>query len=204
MEKPLYAGADWSGKPYTPNEPFVFCIAALNDAEAWNDACLELRAKLRMPRDKEFHGHLMNSDAKRLEILQGAQQLDLRVGALIVLPQTKTSERATLSHQSIALELADQFFPKLVTRDLWCDTEIEGKPAQKAFETELHRCHRAIHPTVRFEARIRKSHTSNLIQLADVVAYALRRQAMNKIKDPASRQFLKRMASDANSLIITR
>ena len=204
MPQQFYAGGDWSGKAETPDEPFIFCVTALNDAEAWDEACLGLRTKLRMKRDKEFHGHLMNSDTHRLEVLQLARRLDLRVGALILLPETKFLESVTLSYQNIALELVNRFFPQLPLRDLWCDTEIEGKSAQQAFETALKRCYREIHPGSRFNARVRESHTSNLIQLADIMAYTLRRQTMGKIKNSALRQFLKEVASDTNNLIVTR
>lgn len=204
MPEIFFAGGDWSGKADKPKEPFIFCIAALRDAEAWNTACQQLRKGLRMRRDEEFHGYKMKGDAQRLEVLHLAQQMGLRVGALILLPETKILERETLNHQSLALELAEQFFPKLPLRDLWCDTEIEGKSAQQAFETELQRCHRTIHPQLRFKARVRESHTSNLIQLADVMDYVLRTQALGKIKEPTLRQFLKEVASDSNNLIVTR
>lgn len=153
---------------------------------------------------REFHGYLMKDDAQRLDMLQMGRDLGMRVGALVLNENTKLLESATLSYQSIALELLNPFFARVALRNLWCDTEIEGKKAQKAFETQIQRCHRAIHPNARFEARVRESHTSSLIQLADVMAYTLRTQAMGKVKNSALRQFLKDLASDNANLILAR
>ena len=201
---PLYAGGDWSGKADTPYEPFIFCVVILGDAEAWNQSCQQLREKLRIASHREFHGYLMKDDAQRLEMLQLAREAEMRVGALIVTPNTKILEGATLDYQSIALELMGELFPRLALQNLWCDTEIQGEKAQKAFETQVQRCHRTIHPNARFEARIRDSKTSSLIQLADVMAYTLRTQTLGKVKNPALRQFLKEVASDDANLILTR
>ncbi len=201
MPQHLYAGADWSGKADRPNEPFIFCVVALNDAEAWNQRCQELREQFRMAPEREFHGYLMKADAERLAMLQRARDLGMRIGAVICVETVRDN---SLSYQSPALELLNPLFARGTLRTLWCDTEIQGKKARKAFETEVQRCHRAIHSQVRFEARVRDSHSSNLIQLADVMAYTLRTQAMGKVKSPALREFLKEIASDDANLILTR
>lgn len=204
MNTAFYAGGDWSGEPNQPDEPFIFCVVTMGDAEAWNDSCRQLRKTLRWAQNREFHGYKMKDDVQRLQVLRMGRAAGMRVGALILTANTRALEKRAPSYQSIALELLDQFFARAALRMLWCDTEIEGEEAQKTFETALQHCHRKIHPDARFEARVRKSHTSNLIQLADVMAYTLRTQAMGKVKNPASRQFLKEMTNDQANLIISR
>lgn len=200
----LYAGGDWSGEPNQPDEPFIFCVVTMGDAEAWNDSCRQLRKTLRWAQNREFHGYKMKDDVQRLQVLRMGRAAGMRVGALILTANTRALEKRAPSYQSIALELLDQFFSRAALRMLWCDTEIEEEIAQKAFETAVRHCHRAVHPDARFEARVRKSHTSSLIQLADVMAYALRTQAQNKVKDPSLRQFLKEIAADEKNLILYR
>ncbi len=187
---PLYAGGDWSGKPDKRDEALIFCVVALSDKEAWTDSCRQLRHNLRMAQNAEFHGHEMKDDAHRLQLLQAGREAGMKIGALVLSKGARAEGNETPSYESAALELLNPFFARYALRDLWCDNEIQGKAAQKAFETELQRCHRAIHPNARFKARLRPSHTSDLIQLADVMAYALRTQSHGTLKDAPLERFL--------------
>ncbi len=200
---PLHAGGDWSGDPNKLDEAFIFCVVALGDKEAWSDSCRQLRRKLRMPQNREFHGHEMKNPQQRLELLEMGRAAEMKVGALIVAKETRVLMTETLGYQDIALELLNQFFPRYILRDLWCDNEIQGDK-QKAFETELKRCHRAINPQTRFDAKVRPSHTNDLIQLADGIAYALQAQARGTLKNLVLRQFLKDMAADEGNLLVWR
>lgn len=201
---PLYAGGDWSGKPDKPREPRIFCVVALADADAWNESCRQLRRTLDWAQNREFHGYKMKDDAQRLEMLRLGREAGMRVGALILGANAGVAVEQTPTYQSLALELLNPFFAHAALRMLWCDTEIEGEAAQKTFETAVQHCHRSLYPDARFEARVRKSHTSNLIQLADVMAYTLRTQALGKVKNPALQGFLKEVANDKTNLILSR
>lgn len=157
-----------------------------------------------MPQNKEFHGHEMTNPEDRLELLRMGQAAGMKVGALIISKETRMLGGEALGHQSIALELLNQFFPKYVLKKLWCDDEFQSEAAKSVFESELKRCHRAIHPQTRFDARVCKSHQSDLIQLADGVAYALQSQARGTLKNPGLQQLLKDIAADKGNLILRR
>ncbi len=197
------AGADWSGNPDAPDEVFIFCLVALLDVEAWNAQCEELRVSLRMAQGSEFHGREMKDDGQRLQLLKAGRDAGMRVGALVVTGWENWGEEP-LSYEGVALELLRQFLPLCPLKAIWFDTEIQGKKAQTEFATAVGRCHRAIHPEVRLKARTRDSHSSRMIQLADVMAYGLRTQERGSLESPALQQFLREIAGDERNVILRR
>ena len=74
------------------------------------------------------------------------------------------------------------FLLRYRVKRFWYDTEIEGRAAEQAFETELSRINRALHPGTSFKARCRSSHQSDMVQIADSVAYIIRRHSAGTIK----------------------
>ncbi|RYZ87102.1 MAG: hypothetical protein EOP06_13275 [Proteobacteria bacterium] len=143
----------------------------------------------------------MKDDLQRLELLRVGQGLGMRFGATIVRSPRQQGEN--LSYETIALELLSQFLPMCALRSLWCDVEIQGDRA-KVFETEVKRCNREIYPGDHLKVRVRDSKTIHLIQLADVMAYALRTQARNALESPELVQFLKEIVADEKNLILYR
>lgn len=205
MEKGLrfYAGGDWSGKPESIDDTFTFCVVALSDPEAWNMACAELRASpsFGMARDQEFHGHQMKPE-RIFRFLSAGHGLGMRVGALLIDKGATHQAKAELNHANVALALLRRFLPTCALQTFWYDEDIKGKKAEQEFETQVRRCNRLIYPSTQLKARSRNSRTSSLVQLADVAAYALSRQARKPLKHAALEQFLKDVRSDERNLII--
>ena len=200
---PFYAGADWSGKPDEVGDTFIFCVVALSDAEVWEETCLRVRQKLGMSQRQEFHGHIMKTDVRVLELLQAGYDMGMRVGAFISTVQAVTAGNLFLTREGVALEVLEQFLPICPLQTFWFDKgDLKGKNAEKAFGTEVCRRNRAIHPDSTLEANCRKSNSSSLIQLADVMAYAFRTQARGKMKDLKLKSLLNAIGRDERNLII--
>lgn len=201
----LYAGADWSGKPYERNDLFIFCVVVLDDAEAWDGSCRQLRQRLRMPPNREFHARDMGKSSHKLEFLTAGQEAGMRVGACIVDTSSENDGLADLTHESVAMELLHQFLPVHPFRSFWYDKgDLKGEKAEKAFETEICRYNRTLYPSSPLETKCRKSHNSNLIQLADVMAYAFRTLAIGTLREPQLRSLLKEINRDERNIIIRR
>lgn len=205
----LYGGGDWSGTPDPPRlavDLYSFCVAAFSDLEAVRQGCCETRIVLGMPAVEEFHAHAM-SDQMQAVVLDMALQLGMRIGLLsvnkaaaplagrVVLPPP-----AVLTSR-IAFRLFESFLPLCPLRDLWCDEEIAGKKAQQEFATQARRLSR-LHSPVKMKARFRPSHTSDLVQIADVANYALRSQARGAKLEAPLVNVLRKIRADDRHLIL--
>lgn len=199
----FYAGGDWSGQVDRADDVFIFCVVALPDVEAWNDSCRDLRQQLGMAQNKEFHAHSMKNDAQRLQVLIAGRELGMRVGALILSNRAEELNGAP-SYESIALELLGLFFPVCLLKTLWFDQEIQGRTREQKFQADVRRCFKAIHPDASLKVTPRASHASNLIQLADVMAYAWRTQTRGTLQDAALNCFLKETEAGAENVIVRR
>ncbi len=201
MRDVFYAGGDWSGRPES-DDLLVFCVAALGDLEAWNETCRDLRQRFGMAQEQEFHGHEMRPE-QMLELLSAARRLDMRVGALLIDNAPVSGEvRTALQHAPLALALLRRLLPLCPLQKLWYDEEIKGKKAEQAFNTEVQRIQRMVHADTKISAKARRSHTSNLVQLADVIAYALAKQARRTLKHSLLEQYLRELRADERNLII--
>jgi hypothetical protein len=206
----LYAGGDWSGKPDKPSGPidiFSFAVAAFADLDVLNAQALELRRDLGMPLDEEFHGHEM-SDAMNARVLEMGMQLEMRVGVLMV-NKSAVSLRGRVAlpdpgrfTHEIALHLLQRFVPLCPLQRLWCDEDIKGRAAQQSFETEVRQVSRAHHPASTCRADFRRSHTNVPVQVADVVAYVLSRQARGVRFGPPLQNALRKLRSSPQHLIL--
>lgn len=214
MKNALYAGGDWLGTPDPPRggvDLYSFCIAAFEELEALNEACRELRRTLQMPADQEFHAHGM-SDEMQADVLEMGLRLKMRLGLLIInKAAVPLAGRSLLPAPpdlttQIAFRLLERLLPQLPLRDLWCDEEIAGKRAQQDFATQarrlsyLHLSH--LHLPVRMKVRFRASHTSNLVQMADVANYALRSQARGAKLESSLVNVLRKIHADPQHLIL--
>ncbi len=203
MLQTLVAGGDWSGQVDRADDVFIFCVVALPDVEAWNDSCRDLRHQLGMAQNKEFHAHSMKNDAQRLQVLNAGRELGMRVGALILSNRAEELNGAP-SYESIALELLGLFFPVCLLKTLWFDQEIQGRTREQKFQADVRRCFKAIFPNASLKATPRASHASNLIQLADVMAYAWRTQTRGTLEGAALNRFLKEMEVGTENVIVRR
>lgn len=201
--QPLYAGGDWSGEVDRADDVFIFCVVALPDVEDWNDSCRDLRQQLGMAQNKEFHAHGMKNDAQRLQVLNAAKDFGLQVGAIILSHRAEES-KGVPSYESIALELLGLFFPICLLKTLWFDQEIQGRAREQKFQADVRRCFKAIHPDASLKVTPRASHASNLIQLADVMAYTWRTQTRGTLEDAALNRFLKEMEAGTENMIVRR
>ena len=198
----LCAGGDWSGK--TRDDVFVFALAALPDAEVWYQQALKTRQQLGIARHMELHAHSL-TEYQRLRFLQAANGNGMIVGAIVLQKSVKAKESsaALFDYASSARQLFGFFAQRYCLKRLWYDEEIKGKATQQKFETELHRLQRINH-TESMKAKCRPSHTSDMVQLADIVAYVLRRHITGAIKNPLLCQEVQQIVTDPRNLIMRR
>lgn len=69
------------------------------------------------------------------------------------------------------------------------------------FETAASRIHRLAWPSTRLKVRHKSSKNSDLIQLADIVAYGLSRLLRERVEDNALKQKLKALRDDARNIV---
>ena len=206
----MVAGGDWSGTPDKPvgtAEIYSFCIAAFADLEALNTNCRISRLMLGMPLEEEFHGHQM-SDEMIAAVLEMALALDVRFGILLInkaaVPLTgkiALPPPAKFAAQ-VALRLLSRLLPRVAIRDLWCDEDIKGKPAQRDFQTAVSRINREVGVADKIKTRLRDSRISHLIQIADVYAYAMTKQAQGSRLEPALENVLRKIRTAVQHLIL--
>ncbi len=185
----MYGGLDWSGTTDRNSEIplYVPCVVAVHNADQLSELFAELRPKFGMKKDEEFRGSKATGE-KLAAVLNVGLQLDFCVGALLidkaasrVIPATKAAF-VTLATE----RLLSQFMPHHALHRLWCDDEDLGKSEEHRFKNEVMRIARE-HGTQKFKVSIYPSHKSDLIQLADMTAYALswdaRKRSEAKVKN---------------------
>lgn len=108
---------------------------------------------------------------------------------------------ARFTHE-IALRLLERFVAGCPLQRLWLDEDIKGRDAQQSFETEVRQVSRAHHPASTCRAGFRRSHTNVPVQVADVVAYVLSRQARGVRFGPPLHNALRKLRSSPQHLIL--
>ena len=195
-------GGDWSGKA-DRDELLVFGFAASHDAESWSEQCAAIRHQLGMRQHAEFHAREM-SEREILVYLQTAREVGIVMGA-VVLKKPLQADAESLANFNCAVA-AQNFFRAFLLRyrvkRFWYDTEIEGKAAEQAFETALSRINRELHPGTSFKARCRSSHQSDMVQIADSVAYIIRRHSAGTIKSATLRKLVEEILADERNVIL--
>lgn len=206
----LYAGGDWSGKPDKPSglsDIFSFAVVMTEDLEAAEEEFALLKRRLGMKADKEFHGHEMN-DTQNAAVLELILHQEMRIGILMInksaVPLTRQITLPTgprFTHE-VAMRLFELFVPGCPLSRVWLDEDIKGKATQQLFKTDVQRVCRTHHPASTCKVVFRGSHTSLMIQLADVVAYVLSRQARGVRFYPPLESVLRKLRSDSRHLIL--
>jgi hypothetical protein len=210
---PLYAGLDRSGTPDLKSTQagsplYVVCLAAVEDMEAFGRRMSETRFRFGMGMRAEFHGH-QTSDRMQAAVIEEALAVGLRVGVLVVDKEATRQqlEPATLPSPAdfqlhTAVALLEQFLSRYALEGLWCDEDIRGKARQQEFVTAVKRLHRANWPERHLKVRHRPSDSSDLIQLADVVAYGLHSLSRGAELRPELKPCLEAIWADAQNVIL--
>lgn len=186
---------DWSGN--ADRDEFLHCIiVATENASAWSEICDARRHFWGMAQSKEFHAQSLK-EWQLLAILESACECGFVFGITTV----RRSETTRLfSYRSIAENTFSRFAARYAFKKLWYDTEIQGRKAEKEFETSLYRINREIYEKSTLKARCRESHKSDMVQAADVLAYVVHRQINDAIKDGKLRQLLQAILNDPRNV----
>ncbi len=214
---PLYAGLDRSGTSDLTgiargHDPYVVCVAAIETKDGGQEALhtyfSEVRGTFGMAAAQEFHGHEM-SEAMMSAVLETDAIGELRVGALLIDKAATQRFRgiAALPRppevQAVAAQvLLERFLARCPLVGLWCDEDIKGKEKQQAFTSAVQRIHRTAWPGTQLKVRHKSSKSTDLIQLADVIAYGLANLARGTIKTSELRQRLVVIRDSTKNVII--
>ena len=195
------AGGDWSGKG-DQDEVLVFGFAAAASAESWSEQCAAMRQRLGKPQRAEFHARDMN-EHEILDYLQSARDAGIVMGAVILKkPPASTHPLTNFNCAFAAQEFFRVFLTRYNVRRFWYDTEIEGRVAEQGFETELSRINRELCPGTSLKARCRRSHQSDLVQIADSVAYAMRRRTLGVLKLQRLQRLIDEILADKRNVFL--
>lgn len=181
----MYASIDWSGTALPQEKRLTLDLyvpggVVVAEVEAVDTFFAEWRQRVNRSAHVEFHGH----ECTENELLYAMEYVLSSVQVVAML----------LNKREIAAEMGPEVFsrpgvlPSVAARPvvsrmlqrhalsvLWLDEDIP-KGRRKAFDTEVKREARTIHPNLRLETKHRPSDKSNLIQLADMTVYVLQRQ----------------------------
>ena len=193
----FHAGLDWSGRAsLASRQPdiFIACLVAIEDVDTLKSRFDALRLETFGESDAELHGYKMRPE-RIAAALQIGIDLDAKIAALCI-DKTVSTRAGTLPpvgelHGLSALRVWSDLLGQISVARLVYDTELEGKKRQKAFETEIKRCSAALYPARKLKVKPLPSHQSDLIQLADVVAYALSRELRGEKVEPEIRKLLR-------------
>lgn len=199
----MYGGLDWSGTPDRNNEIplYVPCVVAVREVEKVSELFATLRREFRMKQIEEFRGSKATGE-KLAAVLNAGLQLEFHVGALLIdktassiIPGTKAAF-VTLS----AKRLLNQFMPHHALHRLWCDDEDLSKSEKHRFKNDTSRMGRE-YGVQTLKVSIYPSHHSDLIQLADMTAYALSWDA-RKRSEPEVERALREIRSNPCNMVI--
>lgn len=199
----MHGGLDWSGTTYrnSENPLYVPCVVAVYDAEKLSALFADLRRNFGMKQDEEFRGS-KSSGEKLAAVLNVGLQLEFGVGVLLidktqslVLPPTK-ADFVTLSAQ----RLLNRFMQCQHLHRLWCDDEDLGKAEERRFKSDIAQIARGC-GVEKIKTSIYPSHKSDLIQLADMTAYAFSWDA-RKRSEIAVKIALQKICKNANNIIV--
>ena len=210
-----YIGLDWSGTPDAPEsvgedespEIYIPCAVGVADAETLNQDFAEWRKRLGVARDFEFHGSRAAAD-----VIQEAVEYALGtavVSAIVWDKQTLLAElgaavfeKPALLAPATGLLALQPFLEAYSVRCIWCDEDIQSKERQRAFTTAVKQKARASMVADRSpDVKHYPSNKSNLIQLADMVAYALQRDFRGFSETPERRAILRRLKNKAENRV---
>jgi len=155
-----------------------------------------------MAQRAEFHARDM-SEQEILNYLQSARDAGIVIGAVILKkPPANTQLLANFNCAFAAQEFFRVFLTRYNVRRFWYDTEIEGRVAEQTFETELSRINRELCPGTSLKARCRRSHQSDLVQIADSIAYIMRRHTLGVLKLQRLQRLTDEILSDERNVFL--
>ena len=186
----MFAGVDWSGTPdrkenFVGPDLYVACCVVVPSNDEANQFLDNLRKKRHKPFRYEFKGY--HSEENELAEL-AEYVLDIGSAHALIVDKSEIESRSgrEIFHRPDDLTIATGRFvlgkalEKSQVRTAWCDEELSSEK-QKRFNTTIQRDAKSLgkrSPKIRHEA----SHKSNMIQLADIVAYALQRDALGRVR----------------------
>ncbi len=209
----MYAGMDASGTPdfdfiSAGNNPYVISILAVENREALQSIHAEIRRRHRIGANTEFHGHTM-LEKVLADLLAEVHALNGRFGILMIdkeLTRHVVDTSSLPSDMEIAIQARLLLLEKFLTHSplalLDSDEDILGKLPQDAFKTEVKRLHRTLWPKTRLKMHVRDSKESELIQTADVSAYAFAHWARGSIKTQDLRDVVQRIREDNQNIVM--
>lgn len=208
----LHAGLDCSGTPdlrgtARGHSPYVVTLAAVSAPERLAALLRDLRFQFGMAQREEFHGHEM-SEAMLAAVLERVMESEWIVGALLIdkamTQQLRpASELPAVTDFQIrsALTLAEAFFARYALAELRCDEDIHGRERQKEFITGVKRLHRSVWSEGRLRVTFLPSAKSDLIQLADIIAYGLGILTRGTVQDAILRRRLQAIQENPANII---
>ena len=202
----MFAGMDWSGTPDRRKELkepdlYVACCVVAPDVLEADEFLDNLRKRRSKPYDYEFKGyHSKENDL--LELIEyvvdkgsvnavtiDKSEVELSLGAEVF----KRPDNLTIATGRLIL---NQAFRRGAISCVWCDEEL-SKENQKRFNTLVQRDAQSLGMK---SPKIKRfpSHKSTMIQLADVVAYALWRDTLNRIASGRLQSAVKQVRGSGN------
>lgn len=209
----MHVGMDASGTPDLlgtdpKHDPYVVCLAAVEDVSLLASHFSNVRSRYGMRATQEFHAHQLPEEIIRAALVSG-DEAGMVIGALLLDKAATRQEREpaelpppVVLQESAAVALLEDFVNRYSLVELRFDEDIQGKKRQSAFITAAKRLHRARWPDQSIKVRPSPSHLSDLIQLADVVAYVLGRKARNAIQSQELRTCVAQLQHNARHIIL--
>ncbi len=197
----MYAGIDWSGTPDIRKgvqEPdlYVACCVVMPDIDEANRFLDELRKRRHQAFDYEFKGYHSTEESQKelIEyVLEVGKASTVIVGKRAV--ESSVGVEIFAHPDKLAIATGRMILKKALgeseIRTVWCDEEL-SKEKQKRFNTAIHKDAKSLcrkSPKIRHDA----SHKSNMIQLADTVAYMIQRDALGRVKLDRLKRIVKKL-----------
>jgi hypothetical protein len=201
---PLCAGLDWSGTPHPKEKTveidlYIPCAVSVPDIEATDGWFRDWRKELGRSIEFEFHGYrcsskmLLKAIAHVLEngsvfaVLFDKNEMLKNIGPWIF-------DHPALLPPATGRMVLDRMLETDPLHDIWCDEDI-GSNRRAEFNTAIKRKARSLWPTTP-KIRHYPSHKSNMIQLADMMAYILQRDARGSLETEELRQRVKQLRNN--------
>ena len=179
-----HAGMDASGTSdlrgtEKRHDPYIVVLAGVKNLKILSAGFAAVRTRFGMRASAELHGHEM-ADEILCAALDTGTAADWRLGVLRV---DKAAARdqwgdtplpAPIDFQRMAaLRLVEHFVAQYEVTELRFDEDTQNRKRQQELITAIKRLYRAVWPERRLRVQPMPSRKSDLIQLADVIAYCL-------------------------------
>ena len=205
----MNAGGDYTGTPSLNNKsPYGFALVAVANVELLEEAFTQIHQAGGLPARDELRGYDLPVKVQA-EVLKVLCEQDARIAVLMLnkthllaTPQAALPPAAIMHHQ-FGLVVLERVLRQYALSNLKCDEELRGQ-AQKEFVTAVQRLSRVLWPDTRLKVKLLPSHTSVLVQAADVVAYNFSRFVRNALEDELQQCLLALQRQEHNIFLETR